>query len=157
MKWDTSIKPWAHVKCSLNRSHHYYCCCCCCCCCCVVIIIIISRKKLLLWRQSHCLPYLPLYPHNLGQCLGYNQCSANTWRTKSQSPFFLESWLFSPCVISRATQPTVPKHLDTRIVTRASCVPGDQAKGLILHWFSCLRSPHLLNSLRRKTRRSSPE
>lgn len=29
--------------------------------------------------------------------------------------------------------PGLPQYLDTRIVTRASHVPGDQAKGLILH------------------------
>lgn len=29
--------------------------------------------------------------------------------------------------------PGLPQFLDTRIVTRASHVPGDQAKGLILH------------------------
>lgn len=29
--------------------------------------------------------------------------------------------------------PGLPQYLDTRTVTRASHVPGDQAKGLILH------------------------
>ena len=95
-------KALSTCKCSFNRSHHYHCCCCWC----VVVIIIISRKRWLLWRQSHCLPCLPLYPHHLGQCLGYNQCSANTWRTESQS-HFLESWLFSPCVINLKSAPTL--------------------------------------------------